>query len=332
MRWLGGLSDHVRRVFVQDSAEEKEHEHPEQYHKPTPKPKNQLTPEAYAALPVVDCKGVTKIFRDPRTGQDMTALQDINFTIEDAPKVGELITMLGPSGCGKSTLLNIIAGLEPHFPPTRGEMIVKGEPVTGPGPDRGMVFQSYSSFPCYTILENVAFGLKLQGVPEKEREDIAAAWIKKVKLGGFEKAYPKELSGGMRQRVALARTLAVKPRIILMDEPFGALDRITRWEMQDLLIELWSEMEATVFLVTHDIPEAVFLGDRVFIFSPRPGRLVEIVKLPRPTEKAAQMQRTAKFADIVNEISRKVEAVDSCGIGSSAGTVRTNSHTDGSHA
>jgi len=312
MRFLGGMSDHVRRLFVQESAEEKEHEHPEQFAKPAPPPapKKKLTPEEFAALPVVECRGLTKTFTDHRSGKVMTALEDINFTIDDIPKVGELITMLGPSGCGKSTLLNIIAGLAPHFPATQGELLVKGEPVTGPGPDRGMVFQSYSSFPCYTILENVAFGLKLKGVPEKEREAIAADWIKKVKLGGFEKAYPRELSGGMRQRVALARTLAVKPRIILMDEPFGALDRITRWEMQDLLIELWSEMEATVFLVTHDIPEAVFLGDRVFIFSPRPGRLLEIVKLPRPTEKAAHMQRTAKFAEIVNEISRKVEAAD----------------------
>ena len=172
-----------------------------------------------------------------------------------------------------------------------------------------MVFQSYSSFPCYTILDNVAFGLKLKGVPEKEREDIAAEWIKKVGLSGFERKYPKELSGGMRQRVALARTLAVKPKVILMDEPFGALDRITRWDMQDMLIELWKEIEATVFLVTHDIAEAVFLGDRVFLMSPNPGRLLEIVKLPRPTEKAAHMQRTAKFSEVVNEISRKVEAI-----------------------
>ncbi|MCX5796781.1 MAG: ABC transporter ATP-binding protein [Elusimicrobia bacterium] len=311
MKWLAGLSDYARRAFIQEAAEEKEHEHLEQFEEPPHKKK--LTAEQFAALPVVECRNVSKSFRDHRTGKDVLALENIDFVIDDIPKVGELITMLGPSGCGKSTLLNIIAGLEPHFPPSKGEMIVKAEPVTGPGPDRGMVFQSYSSFPCYTVLENVAFGLKLKGVAEKEREAIAADWIKRVKLSGFEHAYPKELSGGMRQRVALARTLAVKPRIILMDEPFGALDRVTRWEMQDLLIELWSQVEATVFLVTHDIPEAVFLGDRVFIFSPRPGKLVEIVKLPRPTEKAAQMQRTAKFADIVNEISRKVEAVDSHG-------------------
>jgi len=263
----------------------------------------------YKALPVIDCRGVTKVFNDPHTGRDFIALQDVSFVIDDIPAVGELITILGPSGCGKSTLLNIIAGLEPHFPATKGEVLMKGRPILGPGPERGMVFQSYSSFPCYTVLENVAFGLQLQGVPEREREGIAAQWIKKVELSGFEKKYPKELSGGMRQRVALARTLAVKPKVILMDEPFGALDRITRWDMQDLLIELWTEIEATVFLVTHDIPEAVFLGDRVFLMSPNPGRLLETVKLPRPTQKAAEMQRTAKFSDIVNEISRKVEAI-----------------------
>ena len=285
----------------------------------------------YKALPVIDCRGVTKVFNDPHTGRDFIALQDVSFVIDDIPAVGELITILGPSGCGKSTLLNIIAGLEPHFPATKGEVLMKGRPILGPGPERGMVFQSYSSFPCYTVLENVAFGLQLQGVPEREREGIAAQWIKKVELSGFEKKYPKELSGGMRQRVALARTLAVKPKVILMDEPFGALDRITRWDMQDLLIELWTEIEATVFLVTHDIPEAVFLGDRVFLMSPNPGRLLETVKLPRPTQKAAEMQRTAKFGEIVNEISRKVEAADTGGSGSPAGAARTNPLTDGSH-
>ncbi|HAH07693.1 MAG TPA: sulfonate ABC transporter ATP-binding protein [Elusimicrobia bacterium] len=271
-------------------------------------PPQAAAPQA-ADLPVIDCRNVTKIFKDERSGREFTALQDVSFVIEDIPNTGEFITILGPSGCGKSTLLNTIAGLEPHFPPTRGVVLMKDQPIAGPGPERGMVFQTYSSFPCYTILENVAFGLKLKGVPEKEREDIAAEWIKKVKLSGCEKKYPRELSGGMRQRVALARTLAVKPRVILMDEPFGALDRITRWDMQDLLIELWSEVAATVFLVTHDIPEAVFLGDRVFIMGANPGRLLEIVKLPRPTEKAAEMQRTAKFSEIVNEISRKVEHI-----------------------
>jgi NitT/TauT family transport system ATP-binding protein len=273
------------------------------------KPEPALSPEEFKKLPIIECRNLTKKFVDARTGQVHTALEDVSFTIDDIPDSGELVTILGPSGCGKSTLLNNIAGLEPHYPPTKGEILMKGKRIEGPSSDRGMVFQTYSSFPCYTVLENVAFGLKLKGVEEKEREAIAAEWIKKVKLGGSERKYPHQLSGGMRQRVAIARTLAVKPKVILMDEPFGALDRLTRWEMQDLLISLWREVQATVFLVTHDIPEAVFLGDRLFIMTPHPGRLVETMKLPRPDEPAAEMQRTAKFAEIVNEVSRKVEKI-----------------------
>jgi NitT/TauT family transport system ATP-binding protein len=261
------------------------------------------------SVPVVEFKNVSKRFKDPRTGKEFTALQEISFEIKDMVETGELVTILGPSGCGKSTLLNIIAGLGPAFPPSDGQALIKGQPVQGPGPDRGMVFQSYSSFPCYTVLENVAFGLMLHGVHEKQRNEIAMQWIEKVDLKGFEDKYPKELSGGMRQRVALARTLAVRPRIILMDEPFGALDRITRWEMQVLLIELWKELKATVFLVTHDIPEAVYLGDTLFLMGSRPGRLKEIVRVPRPTQKAAEMQRTTQFSEVVNEISRKVEHI-----------------------
>ena len=267
----------------------------------------QIFEETSRDLPAVEFREVSKVFVDERTGKENLVLDRISFVIEDIPNSGELITILGPSGCGKSTLLNILAGLGPHFPQTSGQVLVKGKPVIGPGQDRGMVFQSYSSLPCLTVLENTALGLKFKGVHKKEREAIAADWIKRVKLGGFEYKYPKDLSGGMRQRVALARTLAVKPRIILMDEPFGALDRLTRWEMQDLLIELWKEVQATVFLATHDIPEAAFLGDRVFLMTACPGRLVEIIKLPRPTKAAAEMQRTKDFFDIVNEISLKVE-------------------------
>ncbi len=256
--------------------------------------------------PVVEFRHVTKRFPTP-DGGDFTAIEDVSFVIEDKPQVGEFITILGPSGCGKSTILNIIAGLEPSFPPSEGEVLVRGRPVEGPGADRGMVFQSYSSYPCYTVLENVAFGLALRGVPREEREEIAMEWIRKVKLEGNEHKYPHQLSGGMRQRVALARTLALYPRIILMDEPFGALDRVTRWRMQDLLVELWREVEATVFLVTHDIAEAVFLGDRIFVMSTRPGRIVEVVEVPPPDGAAAEVQRRSDFSELVNEISRKVE-------------------------
>ena len=262
--------------------------------------------EDLEAKDVVTFEKVTKIFNTP-DGGFFTAIENVTFTIPDIPDKGEFIAVLGPSGCGKSTVLNIIAGLEPSFPPSSGRALVRGEEITGPGPDRGMVFQSYSSFPCYTVLENVALGLKLQGIGRIEREEKAMEWIKKVKLSGSEFKYPHQLSGGMRQRVAIARSLVLHPRIILMDEPFGALDRITRWEMQDLLVGLWQEVEATVFLVTHDIAEAVYLGDRIFLFSNSPAKLLEIIKVPPPSGKAAETQRTDEFSSLVNEISCKVE-------------------------
>jgi len=261
---------------------------------------------AVARPDVVTFENVTKVFPTP-DGGSFTAIKDVSFTVPDLPDKGEFIAVLGPSGCGKSTVLNNIAGLEPSFPPTSGRILVRGEEVTGPGPDRGMVFQSYSSFPCYTVLENVALGLQLQGVGQEEREELAMEWIKKVKLSGSEYKYPHQLSGGMRQRVAIARSLVLHPRIILMDEPFGALDRITRWQMQDLLVELWHEVEATVFLVTHDIAEAVYLGDRIYLFGANPGRLVEEIPVPPPSGMAAETQRTSEFSSLVNEISRKVE-------------------------
>ena len=256
--------------------------------------------------PVVVFDNVTKLF-PTKQGGFYKAIEGISFVIDDLPGKGEFIAMLGPSGCGKSTVLRILAGLKPSYPQTAGRVLVKNRPVSGPGPDRGMVFQSYSSYPCYTVLENVAFGLKLQGMGREEREEAARYWLRRVRLEGCESKYPHELSGGMQQRVAIARTLAVKPRIILMDEPFGALDRVTRWEMQDLIVDLWVDIEATVFLVTHDIAEAVHLGDRIFIFSPSPGRLLEEVHIGPATGRAAEVQREADFNHLVNEISRKVE-------------------------
>jgi NitT/TauT family transport system ATP-binding protein len=259
-----------------------------------------------SAPPVVEFRKVGKSFPAP-DGTRTQAIRDVTFKVDDLPNKGEFIVFLGPSGCGKSTVFNLIAGLEPVHPATEGEVLLFGQPVRGPGPDRGMVFQAYSSFPCYTVLENVAFGLKMQGVPRSEREDRAARWIERVRLKGSEGKYPHQLSGGMRQRVALARTLVLQPRIILMDEPFGALDRVVRWEMQDLLIELWREVHATVFLVTHDIAEAVFLGDRIYIFSNAPGTIVEEIPVPPPGGLAAEVQRTDAFARLVNEVSWKFE-------------------------
>ncbi len=277
-------------------------------------------PEGAAAEDwVVSFEHVTKRF-----GR-YTAVRDVDFKIYDIVDGGEFISVLGPSGCGKSTILNMIAGF---YPPTEGQVLVKGKPINGPGSDRGMVFQSYSSFPYLTIWQNVALGMMfkelnrpknpiiglidrvigIRGARRRALKEEAMHWVERVGLAGSQDKYPHELSGGMRQRVALARTLAVKPRVLLMDEPFGALDRVTRWEMQDLLISIWNEVDATVFLVTHDLAEAVYLGDRVFVFSDAPGTLAEEVPVPRPDRPAAEMQRETEFNMIVNEISAKVEA------------------------
>ncbi|RMG13323.1 MAG: ABC transporter ATP-binding protein [Planctomycetota bacterium] len=273
----------------------------------SPESADAAAPEGGSPRYVVEFRNVRKTFV-AADGSECVAIDKVNFRVEDLPGKGEFVVLLGPSGCGKSTILNLIAGLHPVHPASGGEVLVGGRPVAGPGPDRGMVFQTYSSYPCYTVLENVAFGLALQGVDKEEREERAMRWIRRVHLEGSEFKYPHQLSGGMRQRVALARTLAVHPRIILMDEPFGALDRVTRWEMQDLLIELWHDVEATVFLITHDIAEAVYLGDRIYILSASPGTILEEVKVPVASGQAAVTQRTTEFAELVNEVSRKFES------------------------
>ena len=254
--------------------------------------------------PVVQFKEVTKKFR--RGGQWSTAIENVSFVVEDLPDVGEFVTILGPSGCGKSTVLRLIAGLPPQFPATSGEVLVFGQPVAGPGSDRGMVFQDYSSYPNRTVLGNVEFGLELGNMPAKERREAAMGWIERVGLSGHESKYPHELSGGMRQRVAIARTLAVKPRIILMDEPFGALDPQTRYSMQELLIGLWRELESTVFFVTHSISEAAYLGDRVYLMQSSPGRLVEEIKLPRPAESPVAVESRADFREVVALLKEKI--------------------------
>ena len=217
-----------------------------------------------------------------------TAIHDVTFVVEDLPDKGEFVCVLGPSGCGKSTILRLIAGLEPQHPATSGELLVFGQPVTGPGADRGMVFQDYTSFDHRTVLENVTFGLECQGMPRRQRFELGREWIAKVGLNVAkdQNKFPHELSGGMRQRVAIARTLILRPRIILMDEPFGALDPNTRCNMQDLLVKLWKEVQATVFFITHSIEEAVFLGDRVYIMSNSPGTILEEMKVEPPDRPA----------------------------------------------
>ena len=260
---------------------------------------------------IVEFKNVTKVFNED-TPRASTAIRDVNFTVENVPDHGEFVGILGPSGCGKSTIIRMIAGLRPHFPPTTGSVKVGGKEVQGPGADRGMVFQDYTSFDNRTVLENVAFGLECSGMPFKERKALAQEWIAKVGLDVSRDSdkYPHQLSGGMRQRVAIARTLILRPKIILMDEPFGALDPVTRLNMQDLLVGLWRDLEATVFFITHSVEEAVFLGDRIYIFSPAPGTLLKQIELPSPDRPAREMQREPAFTNAVFQIRDIIDKLE----------------------
>lgn len=246
-------------------------------------------------------RNVTKKFGDK------IALSDVSFCIKDIPNKGELISIVGQSGCGKSTILRIIAGLEPQFPPTTGEVRIGGKLLEGAGIDRGLVDQQYSLLPNRTVLENVSFGLMLQGMRKRERILKAKDWIKKVGLDGNENKFPHELSGGMQQRVAIASTLVMAPKIILMDEPFGALDPKTRLNMQKLLVDLWKEEESTIVLITHSMEEAIYLGDRVFRMGTKPGRLIEQLKVPRPDVAPEEMRKHVWFSDTAKELLRRIE-------------------------
>ncbi len=243
---------------------------------------------------VLELRKVGKQFTTP-DGRLFDAIRDVNLVIPDDPGKGEFRVFLGPSGSGKSTILSIVAGL---YAPSSGLALLRGEPISGPGPDRGMVFQSYSSYPWLTVLENVGFGLRLRGVAKAERDRIARAWVEKVGLKGSEGKYPKQLSGGMRQRVAIARTLAVRPAIILMDEPFGALDVQTRLGMQNLINELWEEIEGTILFVTHDIAEAVYLADKIHILSAGPGTIVDEIDVDLPLHRTEDLKQSARFRDL----------------------------------
>ena len=235
------------------------------------------------------------------------AIQDISFVVHDLPNRGELVSIVGPSGCGKSTVLRIIAALRPHYPPTSGEVKVFGKTIEQPGAERGMVDQKYSLMPHLTVLDNIAFGLKLRGVSAKERRGRAREWARKVGLEGAEDKYPSELSGGMQQRVSIAATLVLEPKILLMDEPFGALDPKIRMQMQELLVELWKEQQSTVFIVTHSVEEAIYLGDRVLRMAPKPGRLVEILEVPRPDVPPEVMRKEPWFNVLTQELLRRLE-------------------------
>ena len=337
--------------------------------------------------PVVQFDKVTKTYGSGEAA--FTAIKDVSFSIPDHPGRGEFVSILGPSGCGKSTVIRMIAGLLPQFPQTSGRVLVDGEPVLGAGPDRGMVFQDYTSFDHRSVLDNVAFGLECRGVSRNlesvtrtqtvaqfttrtshgfdkgmkvavsgvrdasfngshvvlatpsptvftvqqegaanatstgglvavpkltkaERHERARYWIEKVGLSVSRDAdkYPSQLSGGMRQRVAIARTLILEPRIILMDEPFGALDPPTRSRMQDNLVALWREQSPTIFFITHSIEEAVFLGDHILMFSPSPGTVMQEIRVPPPDRPSIELQRDPKFIEVVLGIRETIDRLE----------------------
>ena len=238
---------------------------------------------------IVKIDHVEKIYQG-RSGE-VVALNGVDMEIRE----NEFVCVVGPSGCGKSTLLNIIAGLER---PTSGRVCVKGKEVVNPGSERGVIFQQYALFPWLTVKKNVKFGLKLRGVKEPELSEIADKYIRLVGLEEFGDSYPKELSGGMKQRVAIAKAYAVNPEILLMDEPFGALDAQTRTQLQTELLETWEKEKKTCFFITHDVEEAIILAQRVVIMSARPGRVKEIVPVNIPYPRTQETKMTKEFLDL----------------------------------
>ncbi len=249
---------------------------------------------------------VSRVFPGVRGGEPTRALEPTTLTVED----NDFITILGPSGCGKSTLLRIVAGLDQ---PTTGSVLLDGAAVRDPGPDRGMVFQSYTLFPWLTVRQNICFGLREKNVPDKQQAEIADHFIEQVGLRGFENHFPKQLSGGMQQRTALARALANDPKIMLLDEPFGALDNQTRALMQELLLGIWEQHKKTVLFVTHDIDEAIFMANRVLVMTARPGKVKCDISIDLPHPRHYTMKTTPEFAAYKARLTEeiRVEAIRS---------------------
>jgi ABC-type nitrate/sulfonate/bicarbonate transport system ATPase subunit len=242
---------------------------------------------------------VSRTFPGVRNGPPTDALLPTTLAVAD----NDFITILGPSGCGKSTLLRIVAGLDV---PTTGQVHLDGRAVAGPGADRGMVFQSYTLFPWLTVVDNIRFGLREKAMPERRAAEIAAHYVDKVGLGGFEHHYPKMLSGGMQQRTAIARALANEPRILLLDEPFGALDNQTRSLMQELLLSIWESERKTVLFVTHDIEEAIFMANRVVVMTARPGRIKAEVAVPLAHPRHYTVKTSPAFSVLKAELTEQI--------------------------
>jgi NitT/TauT family transport system ATP-binding protein/sulfonate transport system ATP-binding protein len=249
-------------------------------------------------------EGVSRTFAAVRGGQPVKALMPVDLAVA----ANDFITILGPSGCGKSTLLRIVAGLEA---PSEGRVLLDGKAVTRPGPDRGMVFQSYTLFPWLTVAENIVFGLRERGMAEGERAEIVASYVDLVGLKGFENHWPKQLSGGMQQRTAIARALANDPEILLLDEPFGALDNQTRGLMQELLLGIWERRKKTVLFVTHDIEEAIFMASRVIVMTARPGRIKSDVAIDLPHPRHYTLKTSPEFSALKARLTEdiRVEAM-----------------------
>ncbi len=247
----------------------------------------------------LDLRNLGITYTSRQTGEQVEAVRNVSLSIADKPGTGEIVALLGPSGCGKSTILKAVAGL---LAPTAGEVYVDGHLVEGPGRDRGMIFQAYTSFAWLTAQENVEYGLRLAGLSKRERRERALEYLRLVGLADFSRAYPKQLSGGMKQRVALARTLINKPRLVLMDEPFGALDPQTRWEMQGLLLRLSHHEDNTVVLITHDVSEAVYVADKVYVLSHRPAQIIREVEIPFFGEREIGLQTTPKFLELEGQL------------------------------
>ncbi|MEJ8572483.1 ABC transporter ATP-binding protein [Microbaculum marinum] len=245
--------------------------------------------------------GVGRIFPGVQGGPPTKALEPIDLSVED----NDFITILGPSGCGKSTLLRIIAGLDQ---PTSGTVELDGQRVSRPGADRGMVFQSYTLFPWLTVKQNICFGLREKGMAKAEQDHIAARFMEEVGLTAFASHFPRMLSGGMQQRTALARALANDPKILLLDEPFGALDHQTRSLMQELLLSIWEQHRKTVLFVTHDIEEAIFMANRVLVMTARPGRIKADVRVPLEHPRDYRMKTSPAFAELKEQLTEDIRA------------------------
>jgi NitT/TauT family transport system ATP-binding protein len=255
-------------------------------------------PDLAGAAPKLRVQNLHVTYRS-REGASIEAVRGVSFDVVDRPGTGEIIVFLGPSGCGKSTILKAVAGL---IVPTEGEILLEGQPVVDVSRDRGMVFQAYTSFGWLTVRQNVEYGLRMRGVEADERREQSDKYLKAVGLAEFADRYPKDLSGGMKQRVAIARTLINKPRVVLMDEPFGALDPQTRWGMQSLLLDISQAEDHAILFVTHDVSEAVYLAETVYVMTPRPARILHRVDVPAFARRDIALKSGAEFRAVEKQL------------------------------